>query len=148
MPIVTQVCESCSVVSDSLWQHGLYGPCNFPGIFPIPGIEPRSPTLQADSLPAEPQGKPKDTEVGSLSLLQQIFLTQESNWSLLHCRWILYPLSYQGSPLCHKDAYDSFVHNCQNLEAIKMPFSRWMNKLWHIQTMKYYLVLKRKEMSY
>ena len=24
-----------------------------------PGIEPRSPTLQADSLPAEPQGKPK-----------------------------------------------------------------------------------------
>ena len=27
--------------------------------------------------PAEPQGKPKNTEVGSLSLLQQIFLTQE-----------------------------------------------------------------------
>ena len=42
--------------------------------------EPQSPTLQADSLPAEPQGKPKNTGVGSLSLLQQIFLTQESNW--------------------------------------------------------------------
>ena len=27
----------------------------------------------------EPQGKPKNTGVGSLSLLQQIFLTQESN---------------------------------------------------------------------
>ena len=40
---------------------------------PNPGIEPRSPTLQADSLPAEPQGKPKNTGVGSLSLLQQIF---------------------------------------------------------------------------
>ena len=26
---------------------------------PNPGIEPRSPVLQADSLPAEPQGKPK-----------------------------------------------------------------------------------------
>jgi len=26
------------------------------------GIEPRSPTLQADSLPAEPQGKPQNTE--------------------------------------------------------------------------------------
>ena len=43
-------------------------------------------------------GKPKNTEVGSLSLLQQIFPTQESNWCLLHCRWILYQLSYQGSP--------------------------------------------------
>ena len=48
-------------------------------------------------LPAEPQGKPKITEVGSLSLLQRIFLTQESNRGLLHCRWILYQLSYQGS---------------------------------------------------
>ena len=34
----------------------------------------------------------------SRSLLQQIFLTQELNWGLLHCRWILYQLSYQGSP--------------------------------------------------
>ena len=71
------------------------------GIFPIQGlnsgIEPRSPALQADSLPAEPQGKPKNTRVGSLSLLQQIFLTQEPNWGLLHCRQILYQLSYQGS---------------------------------------------------
>ena len=29
------------------------------------GIEPRSPTLRADSLPAEPQGKPKNTGVGA-----------------------------------------------------------------------------------
>ena len=35
--------------------------------------------------------------MGSLSLLQGIFATQESNWGLLHCRWILYQLSYQGS---------------------------------------------------
>ena len=33
------------------------------------------PALQADSLPAEPPGKPKNTEMGSLCLLQQIFLT-------------------------------------------------------------------------
>ena len=51
----------------------------FPGDRPNPRIEPRSPTLQADSLPAEPQGKPKNTRVGSLSLLQGIFLTQELN---------------------------------------------------------------------
>ena len=39
-----------------------------------------------------------NTKVGSLSLLQGIFLTQESNRGLLHCRQILYQLSYQGSP--------------------------------------------------
>ena len=57
-----------------------------------PGIEPRSAVLQADSLPAEPPGKPKNSGVGSLSLLQK--LTQKSNRGLLHCRWILYQLSY------------------------------------------------------
>ena len=45
-------------------------PCPPPGDLPNPGIEPRSPTLQADSSPSEPQGKPKNTGVGSLSLLQ------------------------------------------------------------------------------
>ena len=39
------------------------------------------------------------TEVGSLSLLQQISLTQALNWSLLHGRGILYQLSYQGNPM-------------------------------------------------
>ena len=34
--------------------------------------------------------------MGSLSLLQGIFPTQESNQGLLHCRWIPYQLSYQG----------------------------------------------------
>ena len=57
-----------------------------------PRVEPRSPALQVGSLPVEPQGKPKNTGVGSLSLLQHIFLTQKSNWSCLHCRWILYQL--------------------------------------------------------
>ena len=69
-----------------------------PGDLPNPGMKPRSPGLQADSLPAEPQGKPKNTGVGNLSLLQRIFQTQESNWGLLHCQQILYQLSYQGSP--------------------------------------------------
>ena len=43
-------------------------------------------------------GKPNNTGVGSLSLLQWIFPTQELNWGLLHCRWIIYQLSYQESP--------------------------------------------------
>ena len=66
------------------------------GISPTQGSnEPRSPTLQVDSLPAEPQGKLKNTGVGS----QEILLTQELNQGLLHCRWVLYQLSYQGSPV-------------------------------------------------
>ena len=73
-------------------------PFSPPGDLPNPGIESKSPTLQVDSLPAEPQGKPKNIGVGSLFLLQRIFPTQESNWGLLHCRRILYQLSYQGSP--------------------------------------------------
>ncbi|KAB0346721.1 hypothetical protein FD754_011578 [Muntiacus muntjak] len=38
------------------------------GIFPTQGLNPRSPKLQANSFPAEPQGKPKNTGLGSLSL--------------------------------------------------------------------------------
>ena len=102
--------ESHSIVSDSLWPHGLqpsrllcpWGfsrqeywsalPCPPPGDVPNPGIKPRSPALQAHS--SEPPGKPKNTGVGSLSLLQGNCLTQESNGGLLHCRQILYQLSY------------------------------------------------------
>ena len=86
-PMITDLCsfmivwgamkwsESHSVVSDSLWPHGLYSPWNSPG---------------------------QNTGVGSLSFLQGIFPTQESNWGLLHCRQILYQLSYQGSPRGHE----------------------------------------------
>ena len=54
----------------------------------------------SNSLLSEPPGKPKNTEVDSLSLLQGIFLTQELNWSLLHCRRILYQLSFARNVLC------------------------------------------------
>ena len=62
--------ESCSVVLDSLQPHRLYSPWNSPG---------------------------EKTGVGSLSLLQGIFPTQESNQGLLRCRRILYQLNYQGN---------------------------------------------------
>ena len=54
----------------------------FSGYLPDTEIEPRSPALQVDSLPAEPQGKPKNTGLGSLTLLQWIFpgLANESPW--------------------------------------------------------------------
>ena len=65
---------------------------------PNPGIEPRSPALQMDSLPAEPPGKPKNTGVGSLSLLQRIFPTQELNRVSCVAGRFFYQLSHQGSP--------------------------------------------------
>ena len=67
----TRESESRSVMSDSLWPHGLYSPWNSPG---------------------------QNTGVGSLSLLQGIFPTQELNPGLSHCRQILYQLSHKGSP--------------------------------------------------
>ena len=63
--------ESCSVVSDSLRPRGPYSARNSPGQntavgslsvlqgnLPNPEMEPRSPALQADSLPAEPPEQP------------------------------------------------------------------------------------------
>ena len=44
--------------------------------------------------------KSKNTGVGSLSLLQWIILTQESNWSFVHCTQILYQLSFIGLCCC------------------------------------------------
>ena len=66
-------------------------------IFPAQGSKPRPSTLWVDSLPSELPEKPKNTGVGGPSLLQGIFPTQELNRGLLHSRWILYQLSYQGS---------------------------------------------------
>ena len=76
-------------------------PCPPPGDLPNPGIKPRYPALQVDSLPSEPPGKPKNAGVGTLSLLHGIFLIQKSKGGLLLCRQILYQLSYQGSPYPH-----------------------------------------------
>ena len=64
---------------------------------PQPRDQTQVSCIEADSLPAEPQGKPNNTGVGSLSLLQWLFPTQESNRGVLNCRWILNQLSYQGN---------------------------------------------------
>ena len=63
--------ERHSVVSDSLWPHGLYSPLN---------------SLR------------QNTGVGSLSFLQGIFPTQGLNPDLSHCRWILYQLNHKENP--------------------------------------------------
>ena len=58
-------------------------PCPPQGDLPNPGIELWSPTLQVDSLPSEPPGKPKSTGVVCRALLQGIFPTQGLNPHLL-----------------------------------------------------------------
>ena len=85
------------------------------GIFPTQVYAHCRKILQADSLPAEPQGKPKNTGVGSLSLLQWISPTQESNRGLPYCRKILYQLSHKGSP--------------RILEQVAYPFSSRSSQL-------------------
>ena len=135
-------------MSDSLQPHGLYmnSPGQTTGVdsrsllqgnLPNPRIEPRSPTLQADSLPAEPPGKPKNTKLSSLSPLQRIYLTQESNRGLLHCSWILYQLSYQGSPrytLMHTPNRRQAGHrNCFNkLCLLSFCFLISSKFFWHL----------------
>ena len=68
-----------------------------PGDLPDPGIKPRSPTCRQILYQLSHKGNPRILQWGSLSLLQRIFPTQESNRGLMHCRQIFYQLSYQGS---------------------------------------------------
>ena len=65
----------CIVQNSSGQNTGVGSLSILPGDLPNPGIKPRSPTLQADSLPTEPPGKFKYTGVGNHSLLQGIFPT-------------------------------------------------------------------------
>ena len=83
-----------------------------------PRVKPRSPALQTNSLPSETPGKPKNTGAGSLSLLQGIFLTKESNQGLLPCRWMLLQLSYQESPKTKSYTHSISKTLCTGLPAI------------------------------
>ena len=85
--LVESKSESRSVLSNALWPHGLYSPWNSPG---------------------------QNTRLGSLSLLQGIFSTQTSHQGFLHCRWILYQLSYQGSSAVLKTSV-SICSRCRAL---------------------------------
>ena len=68
-------------------------------------------THQAPRLLCSWDSPSKNTGAGSHFLLQEIFPTQGSNLSLLHYRWIVYQLSYQGKPkiVC------LVIHSCLTL---------------------------------
>ena len=106
--------ESHSVVSDSLWPHGLYSPWNSPG---------------------------QNTGVGSLWLLQGIFQTQEWNPGLPRCRQILYQLSHNtswsiraGRSKRHKEKRSplaqSWLHFliCFLLLPMSLPYVNWASQ--------------------
>ena len=101
--------ENCSVVTDSLRQHGLHNPCNSPG---------------------------QSSGVGSLSLLQGIFPTQGSNPVLPHCRKILYQLSHQGS--CRNNNFKSkppvFYYN-NVINTVSYNKSLWF-QVYHLTVLR------------
>ena len=82
-----------------------------------PRLEPKSPTLKMDSLPPEPQGKHKNTGMGSCSLLQGIFPTQGSNPGVLNYRQILYHLSHRRNHLLLLLSRFSHVRLCATPET-------------------------------
>ena len=90
---VVEVSKSRSVMSQSLWPHGLYSPWTSPG---------------------------QNTGVGSLFLLQRIFPTQGSNPGLPHCRQILYQLN---PPLFGTFLYVVLISIISDRQAMWMLFS-------------------------
>ena len=85
VPVLCLVAQSCPTLCDPM-----------DGSLPVSSVHGDSPG--------------KNTGVGCHALLQGIFPTQGSNPGFLHCRWILYHLSHQGSP--------------RILEWVAYPFSR------------------------
>ena len=99
-------CVSCSVVSDSLRPHGLQ---------------------PARLCPWNSSGK--NTGVGSHSLLQGFFLTQESNPGLLHCRLIPYHLSHHGNPdswWCSSNTKEEILFPCLGEPQLFSPKVFWL----------------------
>ena len=126
---------------------------SFPsGHLPNPGMEPRSPKLQADSLPSDQQSERKwscsvmsdsvipwtvacnrllcpwdflgkNTRVSYHFLLQGIFPTQGWNPGLPNCTQTLYRLSHQGSPA--REVYMGTVYFWNFSKTISKP--KWKN---------------------
>ena len=71
----------------------------------------------------------KNTGLGRHSLLQGIFLTQESNLGLLHYRQNFYHLSHQGSPVPNLMKTLLLKPTIYLVEKLKSYFFRFMNKI-------------------
>ena len=102
-----------------------------PGDLPDPGIEPRSPALQADALPSEPilvWTASQNTRVDCYFLLQGILLTHGLNPCLLNCRRILYLLRHCRSNETGVQTLIIFTQEgrkCHNLSLHHWPWLAW-----------------------
>ena len=102
----------------------------------------------------KPPGKPKNTGMDSLFLLQRIFPTQESTRGLLHCRRILYQLSYEGSPyqgsvpiiICLYFGFKTVISYKKWISVLKIVFK--FRKIVHIWTKIYTYSPPRPEKHY
>ena len=75
--VAHQVLPSMGFSRQQYW-NGLTFPS--PGDLPSPGIEPRSPTLQADALPSEPRGKQKqDWELTVAQIINSLLPNSDFN---------------------------------------------------------------------
>jgi len=72
-----------------------------------------------------------NTGVSSLSLLQQILPTQESNWGLLHFRWILYQVNYEGSTYIGEGNHIHRGRETHNFNLL-YPFCANREKTWEL----------------
>ena len=97
--VKVKVAQSCPTLCD-------------PTDYTVPGF------LQARILEWKEKKKKRILEWVACSLLQGIFPTQESNPGLPHYRWILYQLSYQGSPelkwmgMSKYNSDDRYIYHC------------------------------------
>ena len=91
------------------------------------------------------------TNFQSLLRLMSVESVTPSNRLILQqlCSLVFIPmnLDLHSHKKLHTVIYSTFIHNCQNLKATNMSFSRWMGTLWSIQTMEYYSVLTRNDLS-
>ena len=127
----------CSVVSQSLRLHGPWPtrllwpwgfsrqeywsglPCFPPGDLLNPAIERRSPTLQADSFLSEPPGKPKNTGVGSLSLLRGSSWSR--NWTRVSCIAGRFFSSWTTNKTCLKNTTNCITFEKLNNKSLMPP---------------------------
>ena len=98
----TAVCQASLSMGFSRQEYWSGLSCPSPGVLPSPGIEPRSPALQADSFTTEPPGKP---EVGhilylywseSCSVVSDSLQPMDRVHGILQARileWVAFPFS-------------------------------------------------------
>ena len=96
--IVTQLCPTlCEPIDFPRQEYWSGLPFPTPGDLPYPGIEPRSFTLQADSLSSEPLGKPDlSPKSDGVMLVGKIPLAGPGGWAVWKENWEL-PLSQNKS---------------------------------------------------